>query len=63
MTLDFLTVQALDTYEFERMRVPRVAGSDFALVNLFREPADAPMRPDAIGELVAAACGPAWTGP
>ncbi len=55
--LDFLTVQAFDTYEFERMRVPRAAASDFVLVNLFREPAGAPMRPDAIGELVTAACG------
>jgi integrase len=55
--LDFLTVQAFDTYEFERMRVPRAASSDFVLVNLFREPAGAPMRPDAVGELVTAACG------
>ena len=36
--LDFVTVQAFDTYEFERMRVPRAADSDFVLVNLFREP-------------------------
>ena len=55
--LDFLTVQAFDTYEFERMRVPRAAASDFVLVNLFREPVGAPMRPDAVGELVTAACG------
>ena len=54
--LDFLTVQAFDTYEFERMRVPRAAWSDFVLVNLFREPVGAPMRPDAVGELVTAAC-------
>jgi site-specific recombinase XerC len=54
--LDFLTVQAFDTYEFERMRVPQAASSDFVLVNLFREPIGAPMRPDAIGELLAAAC-------
>jgi integrase/recombinase XerD len=54
--LDFLTVQAFDTYEFERMRVPGAAGGDFALVNLFRGPVGAPMRPDAIGELVTAAC-------
>jgi integrase/recombinase XerD len=53
--LDFLTVQAFDTYQFERMRVPRAAGSDFVLVNLFREPLGAPMRPDAVGELIAAA--------
>jgi integrase/recombinase XerD len=54
--LDFLTVRAFDTYEFERMRVPRAAGSDFVLVNLFREPVGAPMRPDAVGELITAAC-------
>ena len=53
--LDFLTVQAFDTYEFERMRVPRARSSDFVLVNLFRGQAGAPMRPDAIGELLAAA--------
>ena len=53
--LDFLTVQAFDTYELERMSVPQAADSDFVLVNLFRQPVGAPMRPDAIGELVAAA--------
>jgi len=53
--LDFFTVQAFDSYEFERMRVRRAAGSDFALVNLFREPVGAPMRPDTIGELITAA--------
>jgi site-specific recombinase XerD len=53
--LDFLTVQAFDTYWFERMRVPRAAGSDFVLVNLFREPLGGPMRPDAVGELITAA--------
>jgi integrase/recombinase XerD len=53
--LDFLVVQAFDAYEFERMRVPQATGSDFVLVNLFREPLGAPMRPDAIGELLAAA--------
>ncbi len=52
--LDFLTVQALDTYEFERMRVPDAAASDFVFVNLFRGPIGAPMRPDAVGELLAA---------
>jgi integrase/recombinase XerD len=54
--LDFLTVQAFDTYEFERMRVPRAACSDFVVVNLFRGAAGAPMRPDAVGELITAAC-------
>ena len=46
--LDFLTVQAFDTYEFERMRVPRAASSDFVLVNLFREPVGAPMPPEVV---------------
>ena len=53
--LDFLIVQAFDTYVFERMRVPRAAAGDFVVVNLFREPVGAPMRPDAVGELLAAA--------
>jgi site-specific recombinase XerD len=37
------------------MGSPRAAGSDFVLVNLFREPAGAPMRPGAVGELITAA--------
>jgi len=53
--LDFLTVQAFDTYQLERMTVPGAAASDFVVVNLFREPVGAPMRPDTIGELLAAA--------
>jgi len=53
--LDFLIVQAFDTYVFERMTVPRAAAGDFVVVNLFREPVGAPMRPDGIGELLAAA--------
>jgi len=53
--LDFLTVQAFDTYVFERMSVPQAADGDFVLVNLFRSPVGAPMRPDAVGELLAAA--------
>lgn len=53
--LDFLAVQAFDTYELERMRVPRAAGSDFVFVSLFRGQIGAPMRPDAVGELLAAA--------
>ena len=53
--LDFLTVQAFDTYEFERMTAPDAAASDFVFVNLFRVPVGAPMRPDAIGELLASA--------
>jgi integrase/recombinase XerD len=53
--LDFLVVQAFDTYEFERMRVPAARRSDFVVVNLARGPIGAPMRPDAIGELLASA--------
>src|SRR6266699_2283742 len=53
--LDFLVVQAFDTYEFERLRVPRAVSSDFLVVNLFRGQIGAPMRTDAIGELLAAA--------
>jgi integrase/recombinase XerD len=53
--LDFLVVQAFDTYEFERMRVPQASSNDFVFVNLFRARLGAPMRPDAIGELMAAA--------
>src|SRR6478609_495788 len=51
----FLIVQAFDTYVFERMTVPAAAAGDFVVVNLFREPIGAPMRPDGIGELLAAA--------
>ena len=53
--LDYLIVQAFDTYVFERMTVPAAAAGDFVVVNLFREPIGAPMRPDGIGELLAAA--------
>ena len=53
--LDFLTVLALDTYVFERMAVSAAAGSDFLLVNLFRGRVGAPVRPGAIGDLLAAA--------
>ena len=53
--LDFLTVRASDTYALERMTVRGAAGGDFLLVNLFRAPVGAPMRPGAIGDLLAAA--------
>ena len=53
--LDFLTVQAFDTYQFERMSVPGASGSDLVFVNLFRAPVGAPMRLDAVNDLVAAA--------
>jgi integrase len=52
--LDFLVVQVFDVYDFERFAVPRAGESDFLLVNLFREPIGAPMRPDAINEVIAA---------
>lgn len=52
--LDFLVVQAFDTYELERLEVPGAQDSDFVLVNLFRPPVGAPMRPDAINGLLAA---------
>jgi integrase/recombinase XerD len=52
--LGFLVVQAFDGYEFERLAVPRATESDFVLVNLCREPVGAPMRPDAINELISA---------
>ncbi len=50
--LDFLVVQAFDTYEFERLGVLEARASDFVLVNLFRRPVGAPMRPDAVNELM-----------
>ncbi len=52
--LDFLVVGAFDTYEFERLEVPEAQDSDFLLVNLFRGPVGAPMRPDAVNELMTA---------
>ena len=53
--LDFLAVQAFDTYALERMTVSGAASGDFVVVNLFRGRVGAPMRPEAIGDLVAAA--------
>jgi integrase/recombinase XerD len=61
--LDFLTVQAFDTYQFERMTVPAAAGSDFVFVNLSRAPAGAPMRLDAVNELISAAARRAGIDP
>jgi integrase len=52
--LDFLVVQGFDDYEFERLRIARACESDFVLVNLFREPVGAPMRPGAVNELLSA---------
>ena len=53
--LDQLSVMAFDTYAFERMSVAGATGGDFVMVNLFRGRIGAPMRPDAIGDLIAAA--------
>ena len=54
--LDFVTVRAFDTYEFERMRVPRAAAA-----TSYGEPVPgaggAPMRLDAVNDLVTAASG------
>ncbi len=55
--LDFLVVQAFDQYSFERAAVPLAGDTDFVMVNLFRGPVGAPMSPDAVGTLVAAASG------
>lgn len=49
--LDFLVVQGFDQYLDERHEILGVGGSDFLLVNLFREPLGAPMPPDAFNEL------------
>lgn len=52
--LDGMVVQALDQYACERGRCGPAEESDFLLVNLFRGVIGAPMRPDAITELVEA---------
>jgi len=61
--LDFLTVQAFDTYQFERMAVLGAMGSDLVFVNLFRPPLGAPMRLDTVNDLVAAASRRAGISP
>jgi hypothetical protein len=61
--LDFLVVQAFDTYELERMSVPGAMAGDFVLVNLFRGVIGAPVRPDIVGELMAAASRRAGLAP
>lgn len=53
--IDSMLVQAFDAYVFERLGVADASGSDFLLVNLFREPIGASMPPDAINELLTAA--------
>ena len=62
MPLDFLTVQAFDSWAFERMTVPAAASGDFVFVNMFRAPLGAPMRPDAVNDLVGAAARRAGIG-
>jgi site-specific recombinase XerD len=54
MPVDFLVVHAGDQYAHERMRCSRAAASDFLMVNLFKQPLGAAMRPDALNELVEA---------
>lgn len=49
---DALLVQSHDQYVIERAAVPAAGASDFLLVNLFRGPIGAPMRPGAINELL-----------
>jgi integrase/recombinase XerD len=51
---DFLVVQAADAYAFERQGCAAADNGDFLLVNMFRAPVGAPMRPDALNELVEA---------
>jgi integrase/recombinase XerD len=52
--VDELLVLAYDTYWFERDGCQPARGCDFVLVNLFREPLGAPMRPRALNGLLAA---------
>jgi integrase/recombinase XerD len=52
--VDELLVLAYDTYWFERDGCLPARGCDFVLVNLFREPLGAPMRPGALNELLSA---------
>ena len=52
--VDELLVLAYDTYWFERDECRPARDCDFVLVNLFREPLGAPMRPGALNELLSA---------
>ncbi|WP_298345917.1 site-specific integrase [Ferrimicrobium sp.] len=54
LPLDALVVRAFDTYELERTMCSEAFRSDFVVVNLFRAPLGAPMRPDALNELLRA---------
>ncbi len=52
--VDSLLVLAFDQYAVERQTCRPARDCDFVLVNLFREPVGAPMRPGALNELLAA---------
>jgi integrase/recombinase XerD len=60
--IDELLVLAYDGYWFEREDCRPARGCDFVLVNLFREPLGAPMRPGALNELLTALSGRAELG-
>jgi integrase/recombinase XerD len=49
-----LVVQAWDGYWWDRAKCARAADCDFVLVNLAREPVEAPMQPGAVNEVLAA---------
>jgi integrase/recombinase XerD len=53
MPVDSLLVLAFDHYAVERDACPPARDCDFVLVNLFREPVGAPMRPGRLNELLA----------
>ena len=53
LPVDALLVQAWDAYWWERAACRAAERCDFVLVNLFREPLGAPMRPGALNELLA----------
>jgi integrase/recombinase XerD len=55
--IDELLVLAYDSYWFEREDCRPARGCDLVLVNLFREPLGAPMRPGAVNELLTALSG------
>jgi integrase/recombinase XerD len=54
--VDGLVVQAHDQYVLERAGISGAGQGDFVLVNLFRPPVGAPMRPGALNELFTALC-------
>lgn len=60
--VDGLVVQAHDQYVLERAGISGADLGDFVLVNLFRPPVGAPMRPGAVNELFTALCGRAGLG-